>query len=153
MHVSQKYNHGPKPLSKKAQNILRHELHRQEPHGAVFWPRLMQIMHDPNPETRSMNFHRWLDALSDEKLHFRSNDHQSFFWKKDCGMEQSVGKHRCNEWMIRISTHDLGISTSGLKRHDMHQTGFHSNMVLTDTDGELRSQHQSNTRSQWRTKN
>ena len=36
--------------------------------------------------------------------------------------------------MIRIPTHDLGISTSSWKRHQMHQTGFELNIVLTHAE-------------------
>ena len=41
-----------KPISKKAQNILRHELHFREPDGAASLPTLMRRMFDYNHNTR-----------------------------------------------------------------------------------------------------
>ena len=61
---SQNYDHN-KPISKKAQTALRHEPNLRERDGAVCWPKLMQLMHDPHPKTRSWNFDKWLDAISD----------------------------------------------------------------------------------------
>ena len=40
-----------------------HEPHVREPDGAVCWPRLMCIMYDPHPNTRSWNCDKWLSML------------------------------------------------------------------------------------------
>ena len=39
-------------------------------------------------------------------------------------------KQQAKNLMIRISTHDLGIATSGWTRYQMHQTGLDLNVVL-----------------------
>ena len=49
-------------------------------------------------------------------------------------MEQCIRPNWCNEWTIRISTSDLGISTNGWKRYQLHQTRSDMNIVLTHTE-------------------
>ena len=44
-------------------------------------------------------------------------------------MKQFFGEHCCKESMIHIPKHDLGISTSGWKRYQMHQTDLESRVV------------------------
>ena len=55
---SQKYEHSLKPLSKTAQNILRHGLQLREVDGAVFRTELRQRLADPHFNTRSKKFNR-----------------------------------------------------------------------------------------------
>ena len=63
VQASHKYDHSLNPLSKKAQN--RHEPRLRETDGAVRRPKLTQRMDDPHHSTRTRNFNKWLEALSD----------------------------------------------------------------------------------------
>ena len=61
IQTSPEHNHTLKPISKKAQTILRHEPHLREPDGARSWPKLTQRRCDPYPNTRTWMFSTWLD--------------------------------------------------------------------------------------------
>ena len=65
VQASLKFDHCLTPISMKTQTILRHEPHIREPDGKEYWPRLMHIVSDPHSNSRSWNFSKWLDALSD----------------------------------------------------------------------------------------
>ena len=52
-----------KPISQRAQNILRRELHVGEPE-AVHWPALVRRMCGSHPNTRCWSCDKWLTALS-----------------------------------------------------------------------------------------
>ena len=70
--ISPRCDNTLKPISKRAQNVLRHWLHVRDLDGAVYCPRLMHIMYDPHLNTRSWLFFKWLGALpaASDKIRF-----------------------------------------------------------------------------------
>ena len=60
--ASLKYDHSLKPISKKAQTLLRHEPHVRDLMEQYIGQTFMHRLHDPHLYERPWNFDKWLEA-------------------------------------------------------------------------------------------